>query len=195
MQKTIKIALICIFIFNFFNSNAQVSEYIQLEKARISEADQIEIEIEKFVNDNFKDYELATSVSDELIQHLREEEVFTDAELERAIINEKRYELRKLFFLRNPLKKVTYSSNLIPASLAQQCVNGDFESGTAGYTFWSDAHPQPASGTAFFQSCATPTTPTATNMVTPSTNNFNSTITMIDNTSPGYQQFDPVLAG
>lgn len=195
MQKTVKIALICIFILNFFNSKAQVSEYIQLEKTRISEADQIEIEIEKFVNDNFKDYELATSVSEELIQHLREEEVFTDAELERAIINEKRYELRKLFFLRNPLKKVMYSSNLIPASVAQQCVNGDFESGTAGYTFWSDAHPQPASGTAFFQSCATPTTPTATNMVTPSTNNFNSTITMIDNTSAGYQQFDPVLAG
>ncbi|MEC4004454.1 T9SS type A sorting domain-containing protein [Flavobacterium sp. SUN052] len=195
MQNKVTIALICILNLIFFNSNAQVNEYIQSEKSRISGANQIEIEIEKFVNDNFKDYELATSVSNELIQHLKEEEVFTDAELERAIINEKRYELRKLFFLRNPLKKEKYVSAVIPASVAQQCVNGDFEDGTAGYTFWSDAHPQPASGTAFFLSCATPTTPTATNMVTPSTNNFNSTITMIDNTSAGYQQFDPVLAG
>jgi hypothetical protein len=40
-----------------------------------------------------------------------------------------------------------------------------------------------------------PTAATATNLVTPGTNNFASTITLIDSGSPGYQQFDPTLAG
>lgn len=45
-----------------------------------------------------------------------------------------------------------------------------------------------------FLSCATPTVQTASNVVVPAVNNFNSTITMIDNTAPGYQVYDPVLA-
>ena len=83
----------------------------------------------------------------------------------------------------------------MPLSVQQSCVNGDFENGTAGYSFWSDAHPQPASGTAFFLSCATPTAPTVLNAVTPANNDLNAAVTLIDNTSPGYTQYDPTLAG
>lgn len=174
---------------------AQINQYIEAENNRISKASKTELEIEKFIHDNFNEYQLSMEITDEVIEHLKAEEEFTDAELKQAIFSAKIYELRKLFFRENPDKRDYYVANQIPSSLKQQCVNGDFETGTSSYTFWSDAHPQPASGSAFFLSCATPTSLTATNVVTPSTNNFNSTITMIDNTSAGYQQFDPTLAG
>lgn len=195
MFKIYKIVLICFICFNSSSVFSQLDQYIDLENIRIVKANKTELEIEKFVTDNYNNYTLSTIVSNEVIQHLRDEEEFNNAELENALRHEKIYELRKLFFLENPDKRAYYFASQIPYSLQQQCVNGDFESGTSGYSFWSDAHPQPASGSAFFLSCDTPTTPTATNHVTPSTNNFNSTITMIDKTSAGYQQFDPTLAG
>lgn len=194
-NKIYKIVLFCFICFSSSAVFAQVNEYIQSEKNRITKAEQTEIEIEKFINDNLNNYNLSTEVSNEVIQHLKDEEEFTDAELNKAIQSTKIYELRKLFFSQNPDKRANYVAAPLPATLKQQCVNGDFEDGTAGYSFWSDPHPQPASGSAFFLSCATPTALTATNVVTPSTNNFNSTITMINNTSAGYQQFDPTLAG
>ncbi len=176
-------------------TTAQVTEYLAEENRRISHSQQIEAEIVRFVNDNFKNYKLSKETTDEVIKHLKEEEEFTEEELQKALINTKIYELRKLFFLENPDKKEYYIAKQPSPTIMQTCVNGDFENNTAGYTFWSDAYPQPASGEDFFLSCATPTTPTASNMVTPTTNNFGSTITLIDSGSPGYQMFDPTLAG
>jgi len=194
MYKICKIVLIWFVVLYSTCISAQVNEYIDAENTRISQSQKTELEVRKFVSDNFKKYKLSHDVNDKLIQHLKEEEEFTDAELKNAINKEKIYELRKLFFHENPNKKENYLAKPIPNSLREQCVNGDFENNTAGYTFWSDQHPQPASGTDFFFSCATPTALTASNVITPTVNDFNSTITLIDNTSPGYQQYDPVLA-
>jgi hypothetical protein len=165
------------------------------EEKRISSANQIELEIQKFIDNNYNNYVLSKEITDDLITHLRSEEEFTDAELQNAIKKTKVYELRKLFFSENPDKKDSYFARPMPLSVQQLCVNGDFENGTAGYTFWSDAHPQPASGTAFFLSCATPTAPTVLNAVTPANNDLNAAVTLIDNTSPGFTQYDPTLAG
>ncbi len=195
MYKILKIVFIWCVFFNSAPVFAQVNEYLDAENRRILLSQKTELEIQKFVEDNFNNYKLSHETNDKIIQHLREEEEFTNDELANAIKKEKIYELRKLFFVKNPSEKNNYIANPLPSTLSQQCVNGDFESGSAGYTFWSDAHPQPASGTSFFQSCATQTRITATNVVTPTTNNFSSTITLIDNTSSGYQQYDPVLAG
>jgi len=195
MYKLVKIVFIWYVFLNSASIFAQINEYLDGENKRILLSQKTEVEIQKFVNDNFNNYKLSHEANDELIKHLREEEEFTNEELADAIKKEKMYELRKLFFVRNPTEKNNYVATPLPGTLSQQCVNGDFENNTAGYTFWSDAHPQPASGSAFFLSCATDTRLTATNPVTPTTNNFNSTITLIDNTSPGYQQYDPVLAG
>ena len=194
MYKIYKIVLIWFVVLYSTCISAQVNEYLDAENARISQSQKTELEVRKFVNDNFKKYKLSHDVNDKLIQHLKEEEEFTEAELKNAINKEKIYELRKLFFHENPDKKENYIAKPIPNALREQCVNGDFENNTAGYTFWSDQHPQPASGADFFLSCATPTALTASNVITPNVNDFNSTITLIDNTSPGYQQFDPVLA-
>lgn len=195
MHKIFKIVFLWCVLFNSTSIFAQLNEYLDSENKRILLSQKTEVEIQKFVKDNFNNYKLSHETNDKLMQHLREEEEFTNEELANAIKKEKIYELRKLFFLKNPSEKSNYIANPLPTTLSQQCVNGDFENNTAGYTFWSDAHPQPASGTSFFLSCVTPTRPTVTNAVTPTTNDFTSTITLIDNTSPGYQQYDPVLAG
>ncbi|WP_284651783.1 T9SS type A sorting domain-containing protein [Flavobacterium terrisoli] len=194
MYKIFKIVLLSCIAFNSATVSAQLDQYLAEESNRISLSQQTETEIIRFINDNFKNYKLSKEVTEDVIKHLREEEVFSDEELQKAIINTKIYELRKLFFYQNPDKKEHYIAKPLPQTVMQSCVNGDFESNTTGYSFWSDAYAQPATGTGWFQSCSMPTALNATNMVTPSTNNFNSTITLIDSGSPGYQQYDPTLA-
>ncbi|QBZ97847.1 3-coathanger stack domain-containing protein [Flavobacterium sangjuense] len=194
MYKILKTVIVCAICFNSYNISAQLNEYLNSEEKRISSANQTEVEIQKFIDNNFNNYVLSKEVTDDVIRHLREEEEFSQAELDKAILNTKIYELRKLFFAENPDKKDLYFARPMPVAVQQTCVNGDFENGTAGYTFWSDSYPQPASGTSFFLSCATRSVQTALNVVTPATNNLNAAVTYIDNTSPGYQQYDPMLA-
>ncbi|MGV9004870.1 3-coathanger stack domain-containing protein [Flavobacterium sp.] len=193
-MKSLKIILFC---FIWLQSNtllAQVEDYLKLEQNRILKAQSIEKEVQLFVTKNITKYKLAKEIEIETIRHLNEEiEELTDREIVTAIEKAKVVELRKLFFKTNPNKKNEYIANPVTNALRQACVNGDFEEGTASYTFWSDAHPQPDSGESFFQSCATPTTVSPTNVVTPSVNNFNSTITLINKTAPNYQQYDPTL--
>jgi hypothetical protein len=195
MNNIVKTLIVCAICLTSSIISAQVSEYLDSENKRISSANRNEIAIQRFIADNFDRYELSQAINDDIIQHLRREEEFTDAELQRAILNAKIVELRKLFFIRNPDKKEFYSARPIPPTMQQNCVNGDFESGTAGYSFWSDPHPQPASGADFFLSCATPSVNTGSNVVTPVVNDMNATVTFIDDTAPGYQQYDPTLAG
>lgn len=194
MYKIFKIVLLSCIVFSSATVSAQLDQYLADEGNRISLSQQTEIEIQRFINDNFKNYKLSKETTAEVIKHLREEEEFSEEELQKAIINTKIYELRKLFFYENPDKKEHFVAKPPPPTVMQTCTNGDFETNTAGYTFWSDAYPQPATGTGFFQSCSMPTAASATNMVTPSVNNFGSTITLISSTSPGYQQYDPTLA-
>lgn len=193
MLRIIKIALIYSILLFALSASAQLNEYIESENNRVLVSNQTEIEIENFIKANFSSYKLSKENTDELIEHLMHEEKFTQLELEAAMINAKKHELRKLFFVKYPEKKNSYISSPIPSSIAQNCVNGDFESGTVGYSFWSDNHPQPQSGVDFFLSCATPTALTATNVINPTTNNFNSRATVINSTANNYQQFDPIL--
>jgi hypothetical protein len=194
-MKIVKLLLFCFIWLSSITSFAQVEDYLKLEQNRITKAQNIEKEVQAFIVKNIGKYKLTNEIEIETIQHLNDEiEELSIKEIEVAIEKAKVVELRKLFFKTFPEKKKEYIANPISSSLRQSCVNGDFEDGTASYSFWSDAHPQPASGSSFFQSCGTPTVVTGTNVVTPSVNNFNSTITLIDNTAPNYQQFDPVLA-
>lgn len=194
-MKIVKLLLFCFIWLSSITSFAQVEDYLKLEQNRITKAQNIEKEVQAFIVKNIGKYKLTNEIEIETIQHLNDEiEELSIKEIEVAIEKAKVVELRKLFFKTFPDKKKEYIANPISSSLRQSCVNGDFEDGTASYSFWSDAHPQPASGSSFFQSCGTPTVVTGTNVVTPSVNNFNSTITLIDNTAPNYQQFDPVLA-
>lgn len=148
MNKILRIVILSCIWFNSAKVSAQLDTYLNAESDRIKITQQTEIEIQNFIHDNFNNYILSPEGNDK-INH-RHDEDFTPAELEQAIAEAKKHELRKLFFAQNPSKKEAYMAKPIPQTLSQQCVNGDFENGTAGYSFWSDAHPQPASGTAFF---------------------------------------------
>ena len=194
MNKVHYLLGISALLLNISWGRAQVQEFLDEEQQRITVAASVEREVEQFIEANFHKYRLSKVASASLIEELREHEDFTDEEVEKAIVAAKRNELRKLFFTKFPEKTQYYRAGTLPISEEQTCVNGDFENGTAGYTFWADLRPQPQSGTAFFQSCATPTALTTTNVLTATTNNFGSRATLIDSNAPNYQQFDPVLA-
>lgn len=197
MKKVLKIVFCCCLFLYSASISAQINDYLDSENKRISQAQQTEIEIQKFIDANFNKYKLSQSASDEVLQHLTDDGEFTPEQVEKAKVNAKYIELRKLFFLRNPERKGDYIANTIPSSIRQQCVNGDFESGTAGYSFWTDSHPSNNNNNnnyPFFLSCATPTALTASNGMTPAVNNFNARVTYIDDTSAGYLAFDPALA-
>ena len=194
MSKLYKLIIFCSLMLSSFLTKAQLQEYIDSESTRISTISQTEIEINQFIDSNFNKYKLSNELEQEAIVNLKEIENFTDLELEKALDNAKRNELRKLYFNNYPDKLTSYRAKTIPTLLSQQCVNGDFENGAAGYTFWADLHPQPQSGTGFFQSCSTPTVLTTSNVLAPTINNFNSRATIINSTAPGYVQFDPVLS-
>lgn len=181
-------------LLNVEYGQAQVQEYLDQEHKRIETAIEIEQEVNQFVEANFSKYRLSKLTTIQTIEELRTHEDFTDAEIEKALIAAKRSALRKLFFTKFPEKTAYFRAGELPVSIQQNCINGDFEDGTAGYTFWADLYPQPQSGLAFFQSCATPTALTTTNVLTPTVNNFTSRATLIDSNAPNYRQFDPVLA-
>ena len=52
--------------------------------------------------DNYNNYKLSYETNDRIIHHLKDEDVFSTIELENAIVNAKKHELRKLFFYENP---------------------------------------------------------------------------------------------
>ena len=193
MKKIYKVFLLFILFFSVSISAQSNDQYIESENNRIKNVNKTEIEIEKFITKNLYNYKLSEEAINSIKTHLNDDEEFSETNLEKVIINTKVIELRKLFFIKFPDKKNDFIANKIPPTLRQQCVNGDFENGTASYTFWSDLHPEPASGSAFFLSCITPTALSATNVMTPIVNDFNSRVTLIDNTSPGFLNYDPSL--
>jgi hypothetical protein len=196
MFKKLKLILFLFISFFSVSISAQVDEYIKAENNRIINANNIEKEIQKFINDNFYEYSLPQEVINDIREHINDENEFSNSNLEKALYNAKYTELRKLFFNKFPNKQKEFIANTIPSTLRQQCVNGDFESGTAGYTFWTDSHPNTGGGNnnyPFFLSCATPTSLSATNVMLPVVNDFNARVTYIDNTSPGFLAFDPSL--
>ncbi len=98
MKTIVKTLMVCAICLQSSILSAQSNEYLDSENSRIAKAQQIETEIDNFIADNFDQYELSEEISEEIIEHLRNEEEFTDGELQKAIVNAKIVELRKLFF-------------------------------------------------------------------------------------------------
>ena len=49
MYKILKTVIVCAICFNSYNISAQLNEYLNSEEKRISSANQIELEIQKFI--------------------------------------------------------------------------------------------------------------------------------------------------
>lgn len=135
-MKIVKLLLFCFIWLSSITSFAQVEDYLKLEQNRITKAQNIEKEVQAFIVKNIGKYKLTNEIEIETIQHLNDEiEELSIKEIEVAIEKAKVVELRKLFFKTFPEKKKEYIANPISSSLRQSCVNGDFEDGTASYSF------------------------------------------------------------
>ena len=58
MKNIVKTLLVCAICFHSSNLSAQVNEYLSSENTRISNANQIELEIKNFIADDFDNYVL-----------------------------------------------------------------------------------------------------------------------------------------
>ena len=102
MYKILKIVLISCVWFGSSTITAQLNKYLDEENNRISLSQKTEIEIQKFINDNFNNYILSQENNDKIKSHLIDEDEFSPLDFENAKINAKKHELRKLFFVLPP---------------------------------------------------------------------------------------------
>lgn len=184
MKKVLKYILLLCLIFSSFSVSAQLNEYLDDEKDRIVQVGITEVEIEDFISDNLMGYSLDQSVIDEIVNHLHEEGIDSEPEIQSALLARKKEELRQLFFNQNSETLQYYTATEVPESLRLTCINGGFEQNPAvgGYSFGSRV------GT--INGCATPG---QIANITPVTNNFAANSSVISDQNAGYLQFDPGL--
>ena len=120
MSKIFKIVLVCTFGFNSTIICAQLNQYLDSENARIELSKQTEIDIKKFIDDNYNHYILSQETNQDIINHLRDDDEFTDVQLENAVVKSKIYELRKLYFHQNPDKKPNYVAKHVSIEMQKE---------------------------------------------------------------------------
>lgn len=186
MKKVLKHVLFCSLLLYSFSASAQteLQQYIDAENARIAQVQTTETAITNYINANFATYNLSQATIDEIMSW---EIAESQADVDSALANAKRDGLRKQYFDQNPNAVLLYQS-IYPSTdeLRQACINGGFELGPLNYTFNSASLPAGQ-----MSSCNTTRVTNAP--VNVPTNNFNSRITMMSSTAPGYIQFDPTL--
>jgi hypothetical protein len=189
MKKTLKIALFsCLFLYSFsVLAQTTEKEYLDAEKIRIDQVYATEVEIEAYISTNLSSYVLTQTIIDNVTNGLLSEGITAQTEIDAALLEAKKSELRKLYFITFPNKVVFYNTTTIPYELRLNCLNGGFENSaipTATYSFFS-------SGSRIINGCATlaDTNP----QPAPANNNFNARATVMSSIDSGYLQFDPTL--
>ncbi len=199
MKSKNKYLFILFFLFFFAGVFAQ-EDYYKQEEERIKKAEQIEVEIEKFVAKNLNNYKLTpekiTEITTELSQENEDDHhIVSKAELQEILISYKKEELRKLYFKEHPELLTYYTATEVPENLRLICINGGFENAsTAWYTFWNHSYaPTDPPAQQVYRICAN--SPQATGMpLIPPINNFGTAAASIINSgSPGYVGNDPTL--
>lgn len=143
MKKILKIAsLSCLFFYSFsISAQTTVQDYLDVEEIRIQKADSVEVEVANFIVNNLNNYiltpELEQEITDELLYvHDATDEPIIGDDLYEVILNVKKQELRKLYFVQHPEILYLFEATEVPEELRIFCINGGFENGnTAGYTF------------------------------------------------------------
>lgn len=112
--------------------------YLQQESTRISNATATETLIEDFISQNMSNYSLTQARMSQVTSPVVEGETLTlkGQELQDAITEAKKIELRKLYFAQNPSKTDYYIATPITKSVSS-CINSNFTNGTAGFSFAS----------------------------------------------------------
>lgn len=145
MRKYSILFALILFLLSHAKITAQTSEsdYLKTEQKRIEQAEKIELEISKFIENNIDSYDL-TNILEERIRNSKScsdkksfgKQVITsnsENKLSSQIDNAKREELRKLYFKEHPEALTYYEATPLPRFI--ECTNGGFENGIASYSF------------------------------------------------------------
>ncbi|MFD2603231.1 T9SS type A sorting domain-containing protein [Flavobacterium suzhouense] len=128
---------------------SQNNEYLEVEKVRLEKARKVEDDIEKFISLNLNNYRLPVDkevlIKEVLINESHEHgETLNETEIQDALTDAKKGQLRRLYFKNNPEKEaimkatprpITQKDGGVALTVPADCVNGDFEQGLAGYSF------------------------------------------------------------
>jgi hypothetical protein len=130
-------ALMLLFCISGFS---QQKEYLDTEKQRIEKAQHIENEIESYIYQNLKKYVLTPEKIEQVKKALEDDHKghghsIEQEDIDAALLNFKKRELRELFLKNNPQKKSLLYATETTAAMLLECVNPGFEDGLAGYTF------------------------------------------------------------
>ena len=133
------------FIFLIFICSAQNEEaiYMQQEHDRLARVSNHEIAIQGYIDQNIATYTLPFTITNRINTQKREDgSNFTQAELNEALLNAKKQELRIHYFNQNPSIVNDYIANALTA--ATTCVNNGFEDGTtASFSYLSQTFNEP----------------------------------------------------
>lgn len=143
MRKILIITILCICIIKM-TAQSYSQTYNQEEQARLIKANNTELDIETFINQNINTYDFTDVIND--VNKIKDEndQPLTGSAYQSALLSAKRSRLRNFYFEKNPEKLQFYY-----ASALQQCVNGSFEDNggsTFGYSFASNKIPNPTWG-------------------------------------------------
>lgn len=181
MKKILKIVLLTVLLFDSFSFFAQtkLQPYLDAEKARLEEVKTIEKDIQKFISENIKNYDLPEKAVEQIKNNLRNEHITDDHTINGLLLTIKKEELRKLYFEKKPKLLSLYTAT--PLAREIQCVNGDFEDATnpaLGYTFTSQ-------GGQVYIACDDPGNLV---IVTAATNDLTQPATIVNNTIIAFDQ-------
>ncbi|WP_309642649.1 T9SS type A sorting domain-containing protein [Flavobacterium sp.] len=139
-----KIILLALFLLGGVASFGQTADeiYLQQEDSRITNANTTEQLIATFIANNLNSYSLTQSKQNEVTNPVIEgvTQTLTGQQLQDAITEAKKIELRKLYFQQNPSALDYYTANAITLSVTP-CINNNFVNGFQGFSFSSQRYP------------------------------------------------------
>ena len=126
-----------LFLSHFCFSQNEEAVYLQLEHDRLARVNNHEVAIQNYINQNINSYVLPSFKMSEITSRTDEEgDLLIGTELNAAILDAKKQNLREQFFTQNPT--ITNDYLATPLTLATACANNGFENGDiSGFSFFS----------------------------------------------------------
>jgi Bacterial Ig-like domain (group 2) len=179
MKKSLKLShlLLCLLLWCTVFTNAQTQ-------------DSVEADVQSYINSKISTYQIETARIATYRTRMQTESAnsgqpFSKPLFLQAMVEIKKYDLRKKFFFENPNKLAVFNTQSV-ASPAQICTDGDFETWPIANPFVFKVAYSPING--FAQNIVTTGTDFVPFAVGTGTNNFNDLATLV---SPGS---DPVIS-
>ena len=120
----------------FYKAQTEVP-YLQQEHDRLARVNNYEAAIQIYIDQNIASYTLSSVVVNKISEQTHEDgSGFTQTELNEALLNAKKQELRVQYFNQNPSIVNDYKASALTAGTS--CINNGFENGdTSSFSFFS----------------------------------------------------------